>query len=44
MTVSQSDKANQFLALHEAPDAFVVANVWDGQQGRQCDRTCASAA
>src|ERR1700751_916649 len=30
MTVTQADKARQFRALHEAPDAFVVANVWDG--------------
>src|SRR3954452_19691324 len=34
MTQSQSDKANQFRALHEAPDAFVVANVWDGGSAR----------
>jgi hypothetical protein len=25
MTVTQADKARQFRALHEAPDAFVVA-------------------
>ena len=30
MTVTQADKARQFRALHEAPDAFVIANVWDG--------------
>jgi 2-methylisocitrate lyase-like PEP mutase family enzyme len=34
MTVSQSDKAKEFRALHEAPDAFVVANVWDGGSAR----------
>ena len=34
MTVTQSDKATQFRALHEAPDAFVVANVWDGGSAR----------
>src|SRR5215207_2497657 len=34
MTVSQVDKARQFRALHEAPDAFVVANVWDGGSAR----------
>ena len=34
MTVTQSDKAAQFRALHEAPDAFVVANVWDGGSAR----------
>src|SRR4026207_1138486 len=34
MTVTQSDKAAQFRALHEAPDAFVIANVWDGGSAR----------
>src|SRR5918911_4225601 len=34
MTVTQADKAQQFRALHEAPDAFVVANVWDGGSAR----------
>src|SRR5580700_5870402 len=34
MTVTQADKARQFRALHEAPDAFVVANVWDGGSAR----------
>jgi 2-methylisocitrate lyase-like PEP mutase family enzyme len=34
MTQSQSDKANQFRALHEAPNVFVVANVWDGGSTR----------
>src|SRR5256714_8123411 len=34
MTLSQSEKANQFRALHEAPNAFVVANVWDGGSAR----------
>src|SRR6185436_14248985 len=34
MSVSQADKAKQFRALHEAPDAFVVANVWDGGSAR----------
>src|SRR6478672_12078619 len=34
MTVTQSDKAAQFRALHQAPDAFVVANVWDGGSAR----------
>ena len=34
MTVTQSDKAKQFRALHEAPEAFVVANVWDGGSAR----------
>jgi 2-methylisocitrate lyase-like PEP mutase family enzyme len=34
MTVTQTDKANQFRALHEAPDAFVIANVWDGGSAR----------
>src|SRR3954465_8697328 len=34
MTVTQSDKAMKFRALHQAPDAFVVANVWDGGSAR----------
>src|SRR3954451_2569639 len=34
MTMTQSAKAQQFRALHEAPDAFVVANVWDGGSAR----------
>ena len=34
MTVTQADKARQFRAMHEAPDAFVVANVWDGGSAR----------
>src|SRR3954468_7513858 len=31
---AQIDKAKQFRALHEAHDAFVVANVWDGGSAR----------
>jgi 2-methylisocitrate lyase-like PEP mutase family enzyme len=34
MTVTQADKAQQFRALHEATDAFVIANVWDGGSAR----------
>jgi 2-methylisocitrate lyase-like PEP mutase family enzyme len=34
MTMIQAAKAQQFRALHEAPDAFVVANVWDGGSAR----------
>jgi 2-methylisocitrate lyase-like PEP mutase family enzyme len=34
MSVTQADKAKQFRALHEAPEAFVVANVWDGGSAR----------
>jgi 2-methylisocitrate lyase-like PEP mutase family enzyme len=34
MSVTQADKAKQFRALHEAPDPFVVANVWDGGSAR----------
>src|ERR671928_749524 len=34
MTVTQTEKARQFRALHEAPDAFVIANVWDGGSAR----------
>jgi 2-methylisocitrate lyase-like PEP mutase family enzyme len=34
MTVNQTDKAQQFHALHHAPGAFVIANVWDGGSAR----------
>src|SRR6202165_351306 len=34
MTLTQSDRGKQFRALHEAPDAFVIANVWDGGSAR----------
>src|SRR2546423_12841229 len=34
MRVSQADKAKQFRALHEAPGAFVIADVWDGGSAR----------
>ena len=34
MALTQTDKAQQFRALHEAPDAFVIANVWDGGSAR----------
>jgi len=34
MTVSQADKAQAFRALHHAPGAFVIANVWDGGSAR----------
>jgi 2-methylisocitrate lyase-like PEP mutase family enzyme len=34
MSVTQADKAAQFRALHQAPEAFVVANVWDGGSAR----------
>src|SRR5437868_14993546 len=34
MTVTQDAKAQQFRALHEAPDAFVIANVWVGGSAR----------
>src|SRR5260370_13908448 len=30
MTVTRADKAKQFRSLHEAPEAFVIADVWDG--------------
>src|SRR5262245_59505286 len=33
MSVSQSDKANLFTALHQGP-TFVIANVWDGGSAR----------
>jgi 2-methylisocitrate lyase-like PEP mutase family enzyme len=34
MTTSQHDKAERFRALHHAPGAFVIANVWDGGSAR----------
>lgn len=34
MPLTQLDKAAQFRALHEASDAFVIANVWDGGSAR----------
>src|SRR6266545_2703271 len=34
MTVSQSDKAVRFRALHEAPAAFVIPNPWDAGSAR----------
>src|SRR5437763_11734389 len=34
MTATQADKAKQFRSLHEAPEAFVIANVWDGGSAR----------
>src|SRR5579863_4278279 len=34
MSATQADKAKEFRALHQAPDAFVVANVWDGGSAR----------
>ena len=37
MPLSQFEKATKFRALHEAPDAFVVANVWDGGSARMME-------
>ena len=34
MTVSQSDKAARFRALHEGPGAFVIPNPWDAGSAR----------
>src|SRR6476661_1808260 len=34
MTVTQADRGRQFRSLHEAPEAFVIANVWDGGSAR----------
>jgi 2-methylisocitrate lyase-like PEP mutase family enzyme len=34
MTVSQSDKATRFRALHEAPGGFVIPNPWDAGSAR----------
>jgi 2-methylisocitrate lyase-like PEP mutase family enzyme len=33
-TSSQSERANRFKALHEAPGAFVIPNVWDAGSAR----------
>src|SRR5262252_3216065 len=32
--MDQADKAARFRALHEAPDAFVIGNAWDGGSAR----------
>ena len=32
--MTQTERATQFRALHEAPGAFVIANVWDGGSAR----------
>ena len=34
MTASQETKGQEFRALHQAPGAFVIANVWDGGSAR----------
>jgi 2-methylisocitrate lyase-like PEP mutase family enzyme len=34
MTISQSEKAQRFRALHEAPGAFVIPNAWDAGSAR----------
>jgi 2-methylisocitrate lyase-like PEP mutase family enzyme len=34
MTATQADKGQKFRALHHAPGAFVIANVWDGGSAR----------
>jgi len=34
MTISQSDKANRFRALHERPGGFVMPNPWDAGSAR----------
>lgn len=31
---TQTEKANRFHALHQGPDAFVIANVWDAASTR----------
>src|SRR3954466_10252346 len=37
MSLTQADKATQFRALHETPETFVVANVWDGGWARMME-------
>jgi 2-methylisocitrate lyase-like PEP mutase family enzyme len=34
MAISQSDKAKQFRALHDAPGSFVIPNPWDAGSAR----------
>jgi 2-methylisocitrate lyase-like PEP mutase family enzyme len=34
MAISQVEKGKAFRALHEAPDAFIIANVWDAGSAR----------
>jgi 2-methylisocitrate lyase-like PEP mutase family enzyme len=34
MTTTQLNKANVFRALHQGPDAFVIANAWDAGSAR----------
>ncbi len=34
MSLSQSEKATQFQALHEGPDTFVIPNPWDAGSAR----------
>jgi 2-methylisocitrate lyase-like PEP mutase family enzyme len=34
MTATQIDKANRFIALHQGPGAFVIANPWDAGSAR----------
>src|SRR5947209_12529217 len=34
MTTTRADKAKQFHSLHQAPEAFVMANGWDGGSAR----------
>jgi 2-methylisocitrate lyase-like PEP mutase family enzyme len=34
MTISQSEKAEKFRALHQGPGAFVIANPWDAGSAR----------
>lgn len=34
MSVTQAEKAREFVALHERPGAFVIPNPWDGASAR----------
>ncbi len=34
MTVSQSEKAERFAALHKGPGTFIIANAWDAGSAR----------
>ena len=34
MSISQADKASRFQALHQKPEGFLIANVWDAGSAR----------
>src|SRR3970282_1328011 len=40
MTMSPSDKATRFRALHEGPSAFLIPNPWDAGSARMLAALC----